>query len=313
MSFINPDRFKIVDQLKRNHLVFPRAEELKTAFTKCLEYQFISQKNDCVEARGLVVTGNSRVGKSRELKKLIGDFNASKTQMPDGRPAKIVSCVLSGRVSFKDLGVKTLSALGYEVQRARTQEYIWERVLDQAQGQGVVGIHYDECQHVFAAGAKSNAVFLDSFKSMMKEPRWPLMLILSGVPTLFEYVRSYEQLDALVDPVHFDEIRLKRDKEELRELLFAYADEAEIDIFQLVTMEFLSRLDFACAHRWGLVIELLIDTLTKAKLEGKSELKLEDFAEQFALRTGTTKQYSPFTEPDYVEAFDAQRMLKLGE
>ncbi len=92
-----------------------------------------------------------------------------------------------------------------------------------------------------------------------------------------------------------------------------YADEAEIDIFQLVTMEFLSRLDFACAHRWGLVIELLIDTLTKAKLEGKSELKLEDFAEQFALRTGTTKQYSPFTEPDYVEAFDAQRMLKLGD
>ena len=148
---------------------------------------------------------------------------------------------------------------------------------------------------------------------MMKEPRWPLMLILSGVPTLSEYVRSYEQLDALVDPVHFDEINLKRDEKQIVELLFAYADEAEIDVEELVTKDFLSRLDFACAHRWGLVIELLIDTLTTAKLEGKSELELEDFAEQFALRTGTTKQYSPFTEPDYVEAFDTARMLKLSE
>ncbi|WP_171239096.1 hypothetical protein [Ruegeria sp. HKCCA5763] len=128
-----------------------------------------------------------------------------------------------------------------------------------------------------------------------------------------DYVRSYEQLDALVDPVHFDEISLQNDAEQLAELIYAYADEAEINIEELATEGFLRRLDFACAHRWGLVIELLIDTLTKAKLEGKSELKLEDFAEQFALRTGTTKQYSPFTEPDYVEAFDTKRMLKLSD
>ncbi|WP_108836160.1 hypothetical protein [Tateyamaria sp. Alg231-49] len=185
--------------------------------------------------------------------------------------------------------------------------------MDQAQGQGVVGIHYDECQHVFSAGAKSNAVFLDSFKSMMKEPRWPLMLILSGVPTLSDYVGSYQQLDALMDPVHFDEINLKYDEDEIVKLLFTYAEKAEIDIAQLVTKNFLSRLDYACVHRWGLVIELFIDTLTKAKLEGKGELELEDFAEQFALRTGTTKEYSPFSEPDYVEAFDTARMLKLSE
>ncbi|WP_171236948.1 AAA family ATPase, partial [Ruegeria sp. HKCCA6837] len=181
MSFINPESFKIGNQLRRAHFTFSRAKPLKAAFSRCLEDQFRSQLIEGVEARGIVVTGNSRVGKSRELKKLINDFNASETQMPDGRPAKVVSCVLSGRVSFKDLGVRTLSALGYEPRRTRTQEYIWQRVLDQAQGQGVVGIHYDECQHVFEKDAKSNRIFLDSFKSMMKEPRWPLMLILSGV------------------------------------------------------------------------------------------------------------------------------------
>ena len=116
-----------------------------------------------------------------------------------------------------------------------------------------------------------------------------------------------------MDPVHFDDINLKHDEEQLVELLFAYADKAEIKIRPLVTQDFLSRLDYACAHRWGLVIELLIDALTSAKLQGKAELELEDFAEQFALRTGTNGQYSPFSEPDYVEAFDTKRMLTLSD
>ncbi|WP_108836161.1 hypothetical protein [Tateyamaria sp. Alg231-49] len=96
MSFIDPDRFKFGTELRNSHFEFSRAKPLRTAFSRCLEDQFRSQLIDGVEARGLVVTGSSRVGKSRELKKLIGTFNASKTQMPDGRPAKIVSCVLSG-------------------------------------------------------------------------------------------------------------------------------------------------------------------------------------------------------------------------
>ncbi len=121
MSFVNPESFKIGNQLRRAHFTFSRAKPLKAAFSRRLEDQFRSQLIEGVEARGIVVTGNSRVGKSRELKKLINDFNASETQMPDGKPAKVVSCVLSGRVSFKDLGVRTLSALGYEPRRTRTQ------------------------------------------------------------------------------------------------------------------------------------------------------------------------------------------------
>jgi hypothetical protein len=284
---------------------------LNLALQKCVEEYYLSQEIPDLEVRGLIVTGESRVGKSRDLKKLIRDFNTSETLMPDGRPAKIVSCLLSGRVTFKDLGLKTLTALGYDLQRNRTQEYIWERVLDQAAGQGVIGIHYDECQHVFGEGSKSNRIFLDSFKSMMKEPRWPLMMILSGVPSLAEYIQSYEQLDELVDPVHFTTIKIRRDQDQLSKLLFAFADEVDIEIEQIVTQDFLERLDHACSHRWGLVIELLIETLVEAKLAGKTELEIQDFAKQFALKKGIPKQFSPFTSPDYLEAIDSQRLLEL--
>ena len=313
MTYVNPEKLVIAKRLKAPHFAFPRAEELARAFQKCVEEYYLNQEIADLEVRGLIVTGQSRVGKSRELKKLIRDFNESETIMPDGRPAKIVSCVLSGRITFKDLGIKTLTALGYDLQRNRTQEYIWERVLDQAAGQGVIGIHYDECQHVFGEGSKSNRIFLDSFKSMMKEPRWPMMMILSGVPSLANYIKSYEQLDELMDPVHFTTIKIQRDKEKLAELLFTFADEVHIDIEHLVTPDFLARLDHACSHRWGLVIELLIQTLVESKLMGKSQLDVHDFAKQFALKKGIPKQYSPFTAPNFLEAFDPQRLLALNE
>ncbi len=312
MSFLNREKIEIAKRLKAAHLDFPRAEELKVAFQKCVEEYYVSQDIGGMEVRGLVVTGQSRVGKSRELKKLIKDFNASETLMPDGRPAKVVSCLLSGRVTFKDLGIKTLKALGYDLQGTRTQEYIWGKVTHQAKGQGVIGIHYDECQHVFHDGAKSNRFFLDSFKSMMKESGWPLMMILSGVPSLAKYIQSYEQLRNLVDPIHFSTIKLRRDRVQLVELLYAYADQVDIDIEELVTPEFLARLDHACSHRWGLVIELLIETLIEAKLKGKTKLEVKDFAKQFALKTGTSKSYSPFTAPDFLEAFDPERLLDLS-
>lgn len=311
MSFINQEKIAIAAKLKAAHLKFPRAKTLNLALGKCVEEYFLSQQVPDLEVRGLVVTGQSRVGKSREMKKLIRDFNESETLMHDGRPAKIVSCLLSGRVTFKDLGIKTLTALGYDLQRSRTQEYIWERVLDQAAGQGVIGIHYDECQHVFVEGAKSNRIFLDSFKSMMKEPRWPLMMILSGVPSLAKYIQSYEQLDKLISPVHFSTIKLKRDEDLLTKLCFAFADEVNIEIEHIVTPEFLARLDHASSHRWGFVIELLIETLIEVKLAGKTQLRVDDFATQFALRTGLPKEYSPFTMPDFREAFDVQRLLAL--
>jgi AAA domain len=311
VSFVNVDKITVAAQLKAAHLNLPRAEELRVAFQKCVEDYYLSQEISDLEVRGLVVTGESRVGKSREMKKLIRDFNDSETLMPDERPAKVVSCLLSGRVTFKDLGIKTLKALGYDIKGTRTQEYIWERVLDQAEGQGVIGIHYDECQHVFYEGAKSNRIFLDSFKSMMKEPRWPLMLILSGVPSLAKYTQAYEQLDKLLAPVHFSTIKLKRDKEQLVMLLFAFADQVQIEIEEIVTPEFLARLDHACSHRWGLVIELLIETLIDAKLKGKTQLRVQDFAVQYASRTGISKDYSPFTAPDFMEAFDPKKLFDL--
>ncbi|HEY9037875.1 MAG TPA: TniB family NTP-binding protein [Roseovarius sp.] len=311
MNFVDTKAFEVARPLKAAHFDFPRAQVLRQAFVNCVTDYYTKSDIGGLEANGLIITGLSRVGKSQEIKKLISDFNASDTKMPDGRPGRIVSCVLSGRVSWKDLGIQTLNALGFEIRSNRTQVYIWERVIDQAMRQGVIAVHYDECQHVFVEGSKSNRYFLDNFKSMMKHPRWPMMLLLSGVPDLTKFVQPYEQLSNLLRPVHFDEINFKRDMQQLNSLMFAFADKGNVEIEELSTPDFLARLDHACAHRWGLVIELVIDALIRCRLEGRAQISVNDFVEEFASKTGIPNKFSPFTAPDFREVFDASKILDL--
>lgn len=88
-------------------------------------------------------------------------------------------------------------------------------------------------------------ITLHSFKFMMKEPRWPSIMILSCVPSLAKYIQSYEQLDKLISRVHFSTIKLKLDENLLTKLLFAFTDKLQIEIEHIVTPEFLARLDHA--------------------------------------------------------------------
>jgi len=277
MDCVTPNYVKALLPLQSAHYTFPRAAVLREAFTYCvMDYYVKALTGKEFEARGLLVTRKSRVGKIAETLKIVNEFNASKTEMPNGKTAKILYCKLDGSVSWKDLGRKTLEKLEYSVHPRRTQSEIWSMVRHQSREQGVIGFYYDECQHVFAPEAKSNRIFLDSFKSLMKEPEWPLIMILSGVPDLAEYVNSEEQLSHLLAPVHFDEISLGKsadpledpDLNELNKLVYSYAAHGGIDVDELVDLDFLERLDFACVSRWGLVIELLIRAFAMCRFRG---------------------------------------------
>lgn len=312
-SFVKDDAVDVSAPLKAAHYPFPRAEELHEALSWCVtDYYTRALIGQDFEARGIVVTGQSRVGKTAEIKKLVSNFNSESIKMPDGRPARIVRCILSGKVTWKDLGFKTLEAFEYPMDGRRTQNYIWEKVIEQARRQGVIGIHFDECQHVFTGtGERTNRIFLDSFKTLLKDSRWPMMLILSGVPTLLQHVQKEEQLARLLRPVHFDLIHVPRDVEALNRLAYAFAEKAGLNFDPLSNIDFFRRLSHACAFRWGLVIELVIEALTRCKVAGASTISVNHFAESFAFLYGLPLGFSPFSVEDYEEAFDPEKLLEL--
>ncbi|WP_324755147.1 hypothetical protein [Roseovarius sp. Pro17] len=100
--------------------------------------------------------------------------------------------------------------------------------------------------------------------------------------------------------MHFEEINFKRDVQLLNSPRFAFADEDNVDIDELSTPDFLTRLDHTCAHRWGLVIELVIDALIRCRVTGRAQIAVDDFVEEFASETGMPQKFSPFTAPDLV-------------
>lgn len=317
MSFIDQTVVKVRTPLMKARYPFHRAEELAEAMTFCVtDYYTKAAVGDQFEARGIVVIGDSRQGKSTEIDSLLKNFNDGSTIMPDGRPAKIISCLLSGRVTWKDLGLVILEVLGYPLRGHHSQTEIWSKVRKYAELQGVVGIHFDECQHVFtAADTATNQKILDSFKSLLKDHQWPLMLIFSGIPSLAAHIKKEEQLHRLLRTVSFEGIDLsrKQDKDELIHLVFSYGDKANLEFDDFEMEDFLSRLAFAACHRWGLVIELLIEAFSLAVLNGEKVCKIDHFSEAFSKISGAPMGYSPFIMPNYQENFDPEQMFEMYE
>ncbi|CAM3369219.1 AAA domain-containing protein [Paracoccus aminovorans] len=318
MSFVNLATAGTISALKGAHYSFPRATRLREGMEWMVtDYYAKAALRHPFEARGLLVTGPSRIGKTTEIRRQIFSLNDGSTKMPDGRSARFVSVVLKGLLSWKDLGIHTLrEGLGYPAEGRLTQREVWDRVVIQAREQGVIGIHYDECQHIFPkATGEARVMILDSFKSLLKQPEWPLMLILSGVNSLVPHITSEEQLAYLLRPVSFSEIALHRpdDLTELVNLCHAYADKAGLGFANLNSRDFYERLTCACASRWGLVIELLIDAYVIALDQGGIEPGLQDFCLAFTRRTGLREGYSPFSIDSYEKLFEARKIFEIWE
>lgn len=315
MNFVNQSAAEVLAPLRSAYFRFRRGRELFDAMKWCTtDYYAKAKSGQSFEARGILVIGESRQGKSREIQQLREKFNDGSVIMPDGRPAKIIHCMLSGKVTWKDLGVKILGLLGYPLRGRRTQAEIWEKVIKYAELQGVVGIHFDECQHVFVEnGDQTNQQILDSFKILLKESRWPLMLILSGVPSLAQHIAREEQLSFLLKTVRFESIDMgkQRDLDEMLHLTFTYAEKAGIDFAPLETKDFLERLAFACCNRWGLVIEMLIEAFAHGQLIGDKVCTMDHFEHAYAQIYSTPPGYSPFVMPNYRDGFDHPRMMEL--
>lgn len=317
MSFINQEAINMKRPLMEAHFPFNRAETLAKTMTWCAtDYWMKASIGGLFETRGILVIGDSRQGKSKEIDVMLKQFNGGSHIMPDGRPAKIVSCLLSGKVTWKSLGVEILDVLGYKLKGYRQPHEIWLMVREKAQVQGVVGIHFDECQHVFTTkDSDTNRKMLDSFKSLLKDHKWPLMLIFSGVPSLAAQIAKEEQLAKLLRTVSFEGIDLSRnaDKEELIHLVFSYGDKAGLEFGDFEMDDFLSRLSFAACKRWGLVIELLIEAFGIALMNGDKVCKIDHFSEAFSEITSAPLGYSPFTMLNYQEDFDQGKLLRMYE
>ncbi|WP_439525061.1 ATP-binding protein [Marivita sp.] len=265
------------------------------------------QSGSQFEGEVLLVTGESGAGKTTELVNLLRDFNSHGVALPNGTNASIKICLLDGKGTWKDLGKNTLHATGYSLsERARsTQSKISRRIKQQGEGQGIVGIWYDEVQHILAR--KNDAALeevLDCFKTMLKGPDWPMLLILSGVRILEDQIPKFEQLFRKVTHVRLEEINFEEEAETINSIVQSYALEAKLAFAdELFTDDFLHRLATASAFRWGVVCELTMKAVCRALTNQSSELNRNHFIDTWASKTGMHEATTPYTHSAYATAF----------
>ncbi|MHA3976062.1 ATP-binding protein [Halovulum sp. GXIMD14794] len=306
--FIVPEIAHARQQLVNARFPLRRSEELREVFARTFSRHLGGlQGAGRFETESILVTGESGSGKTREITYLLEEFNRSGAVLPNGLPARFVCCTLDSKGGWKDLGKKTLHALGYPIsgKSRATQTEIWERVVLQAKAQGVVGIHYDEAQHILRGKSENDRLAtLDSFKSLMKSHDWPLMLILSGVPELAGYIKEEPQLFRLVTQVRFAEVDLKEEISVVHEIVGNYALKGGVTVSEeIIDEDFYRRLVTAGAYRWGLVIELTSKAVQMALARGASELGVEHFVEVWVEKTNMNRVATPFTHDRYETMF----------
>uniref|UniRef100_A0A2A3JVE7 Transposase n=1 Tax=Alloyangia mangrovi TaxID=1779329 RepID=A0A2A3JVE7_9RHOB len=336
--FIIPSLANLNADLAQRHFPLARGEELQRKFSKLFSRHLGRLRSGkSFEGRSLLITGLSGSGKTAEISDMLEQFNESAVLLPDGKPARFACCVLGAKGTWKDLGRKTLQALGYPITSStrRTQFEIWDLVIKQAKLQGIVGIHYDEAQHIMRGKSdKEVEAVLDAFKGLMKVDKrdtksgeafmpshdWPLMLILSGVPELGGYVQREEQLDRLMTRIEFGEVDLNsmpghpaRDYETLNEIVGSYAISAGLNVdADLPTGDFLHRLATAGAFRWGLVIDMVMDAVALAVARGEGSLERLDFVEAWCDKTGMNELATPFTHDSYERMFRRDKPFRAA-
>ncbi|MCW2303752.1 hypothetical protein M2324_002154 [Rhodovulum sulfidophilum] len=213
--------------------------------------------------------------------------------------------------------------MGYPItnKARKTQFEIWDLVIKQAKLQGVIGIYYDEAQHIMRGKSDAEVLsVLDAFKTLMKSHDWPLMLILSGVPELGDYVEREPQLDRLMTRIEFQEIDLSsapghpaQDYETLNEIVGSYAISAGLDVdASLPTGDFLHRLATAGAFRWGLVIDMVVDAVALAVARREGVVEWSDFVAAWCEKTGMNQLATPFTHDSYERMFRRDKPFRAA-
>ncbi|MCC5960483.1 MAG: AAA family ATPase [Rhodobacteraceae bacterium] len=253
--------------------------------------QFVSSRlaDTHFEGRGLVLTAGTRSGKSHDIKHLLKGFAENPSALPGGLERKYARISLRTTTAWKHLGSALLKASGYFSDLDhRSSDMIWRRTEDQLKRKGIFIVHIDESQHTMHdKSPKEIKTILDGLKDLMKRPEWPILLILSGIPTLLQHLNESDELIALLEPISYSDIAYNQQNlEEADGIMCSYGAAAKLDVSGARDEDTYNRMIHGTARRWGRFIEMVIQSMAHAKAAGKTDLSRTDLAETFGRWTG---------------------------
>jgi hypothetical protein len=280
-----PSRQEVLTTLKSKSYRLPRYLKLEGAFHSVLDQFLASMKaGRHVEGRGLVLSAESRSGKTHDMTRLLSMFSTAGGELPSGYQRKVVSVSLRSACTWKSLGSECLLQLGYPSGlEQRSADTVWRRAEALMTRQGICIVHVDEAQHLFQTmNEREVKNALNGLKDLIKRPDWPVVLALSGVPDLLEYLNTSDELLMLLEPVFYPDMTYSPETlAEVDAMLVQFASVYDLDVSSLRDDDTYCRIIHACGARWGRACEMVVTTVAAVVSSGRHEMAREDLAETF--------------------------------
>lgn len=305
MDDSNPkSRKAIITRLRAKYLTTERDRILRERIDELVERQ---GTEDEVEARGLVITGESGAGKSKALKRLFSmhpEFSGYGTL-----GCKLVTIIVPSPCTLMQLGRVGCGRIGYPIQGEKKQHRVWEIFREHLKLANVEYLHFDEIQNIMETANEKDALAIrNMLKSFLNDPENRICLILSGLPGIAKFLQLDRQESRRCAFVPFPSVEVSAARD-IYNTAAAYAVDAGLEIEPHEEAALGVRLLHASCYQLGLTLEITIGAIDRALRVGDSKLTCKAYAAEFFARTGNHDAANPFLATNYLD-IDCSKVLQ---
>ncbi|MGO6727354.1 ATP-binding protein [Rhizobium ruizarguesonis] len=268
--------------------------------------------------RAVFVIGESDSGKTRALREMIATREEFKPRRTSAGWAKtFVFWEAPKPLTIKGFATKGLEACGYPVEpNARyTEQELFDLLKTQIREKRIIFMWIDEMQHVFRGNTIAEVQNVsDIIKSLLQIPGWPLHMILSGVPTLANFLVPQDgdrQLRNRSYLMHLSKVTASN-SEMMLTLQTRIMKKAGVRMGETDTPRFMERLTYASFGAFGTMVKRMqaaaSEALFEAEMAGNGSksgddtapivVGLKHYAEVYELETGSTVPQNIFLAAD---------------
>lgn len=307
---------KTIQQVRQLYVPTSSFQTLENRFLDLLAQRRADEADGITSsARGIVLVGQSGAGKTRAIRQLIHTNRALLQTDTEQEVCEVIGLQIPSPATMKFVGAATLRALGYRFSGDKQGPAIWDQVKTQLKIRRTLFLHLDEAQDLARHQTdKERQAVVNTLKSLMENSIWPVSLILAGMPDLKTIVNQDPQLSRRLFPVEISRLNTIRDIDPVLDIVHKYATKARLRTGSCVkTPDFAARLLHAADYEFGLLVELIVQSVSKAlAAEGFDGcLMCQNFADVYFDRSSSVGTFNPFLAEDFVR-INPRRVFESG-